>query len=140
MTIEGTESPGLSENVPEVEMSGLNEINNPLPTGKELLQRNCHRLPGGMKLSRCFEFYGPINGLPQETGVSLIYTAIRRNTRGRRNFLRYSREDGIFHQSDVLDDTCYGPTFRRCLEIKLCLAQASDGCQQVISRFVEVLN
>ena len=140
MTIEGTKSPRLSGNVPEVEVRGLNEINNLLPTGKELFQRNCHRLSGWMELSRCFEFDRPISGLPQEAGVSLVYIAFGRNTRGRRNFLRYSREDGIFHQSDVLDDTCYGPTFRRCLEIKLRLAQASDGCQQVISRFVEVLN
>ena len=140
MTIEETKSPGLSENVSEVEMSGLDEINNRLPTGKELVERNCHRLSGWMELSRCFEFDRPISGLPQEAGVSLVYIAFGRNTRVRRNFLRYSRKDGIFHESDVLDDTCYGPTFRRCLEIKLRLAQASDGCQQVISRFVEVLN
>src|SRR5580700_3757773 len=97
MTIEGTESPGLSENVPEVEMSGLNEINNPLPTRKELFQRNCHRLPGGMKLSRCFEFYGPINGLPQETGVSLVCLHFGTRIRGRGQFLQNSREHGIFH-------------------------------------------
>ena len=39
MSIEGTKSSGLSENVSEVETSGLNEINNLLSTGKELFQR-----------------------------------------------------------------------------------------------------
>jgi hypothetical protein len=38
MTIEGTKSPRLSGNVPEVKTRGLNEINNFLPTGKELFQ------------------------------------------------------------------------------------------------------
>jgi hypothetical protein len=38
MSIEGTKSPRLSGNVLEVEARGLNEINNLLPTGKELFQ------------------------------------------------------------------------------------------------------